>query len=96
MNLNEFALMCFQTKRYILLGFKSLGVGAVSGHPTRGAMKKHDDKCLKFMKSNNWLTLAPFAGVLVGKFSPNSQCNLILPILGIALGIGLRESRETP
>ena len=61
-----------------------------------GAMKKHDDKCLKFMKSNNWLTLAPFAGVLVGKFSPNSQCNLILPILGIALGIGLRESRETP
>ena len=95
MNLNEFALMCFQTKRYILLGFKSLGVGAVSGHPTRGAMKKHDDKCLKFMKSN-WLTLATFAGVLVGKFSPNSQFDLILPILGIALGIGLRESRETP
>ena len=47
------------------------------------------------MKSN-WLTLATLAGVIVGKFSPNSQFNLILPILGIALGIGLRESREKP
>ena len=36
------------------------------------AMKKQDDKCLKFMKSN-WLTLATLAGVLVGKFSPNAQ-----------------------
>ena len=47
------------------------------------------------MKSN-WLTFATFAGVIVGKFSPKSQFNLILPILGIALGIGLRESREKP
>ena len=58
-------------------------------------MKKHDDKCLKFMKSN-WLTLATLAGVIVGKLSPNSQFKFTLPILGIVLGIGLRESREKP
>ena len=58
--------MCLQRKR-LLIEFESLvGAGAVSGHPL--AMKKQDDKCLKFMKSN-WLTLATLAGVLVGKFS---------------------------
>ena len=60
--------MCLQIRESdLLLKFESLiGAGAVSGHPL--AMKKQDDKCLKFMKSN-WLTLATLAGVLVGKFS---------------------------
>ena len=70
LNLNEFALMCLQTKRSILLRFGSLGLAQEQSPATPLAMKKQDDKCLKFMKSN-WLTLATLAGVLVGKFSPN-------------------------
>ena len=87
--------MCLQTKRSILLRFGSLGLAQEQSPATPLAMKKQDDKCLKFMKSN-WLTLATLAGVIVGKFSPNSQFKFTLPILGIVLGIGLRESREKP
>ena len=68
--LNEFALMCLQTKRSIY--FVSEALAQEQSPATTPAMKKQDDKCLKFMKSN-WLTLATLTGVLVGKFSPNLQ-----------------------